>query len=155
MWPVSIAWQKPLQKQPPKKPPSQRVCLYRKNDITKFEPPPIPCPGRLSGNPAWSIDGFRTVANPLYVFHATVVLSRASKKAGFKVWLKKKSRKRRLKNNLLILILRPVILHPDCKFKTKKQLFLEIFLRILFDFMDVNFFSGIRLHLTGVLTGTL
>jgi hypothetical protein len=49
-------------------------------------------------NPAWSIDGFKAIANEPSGFHATVVLSRVSKKAGFIVWLKK-SRKRRLKDN--------------------------------------------------------
>jgi len=47
----------------------------------------------------WAIDGFRVIANPPSVFHATVVLSRASKKTGFIVWLKKESRKGRPKNN--------------------------------------------------------
>jgi hypothetical protein len=55
--------------------------------------------GRLSGSLAWSIDGFRVIGNPPSVFHATAVLSRVSKKAGFIVWLKKKSRKRRPKIN--------------------------------------------------------
>jgi hypothetical protein len=55
--------------------------------------------GRLAGNPAWTIDGFRAIANPPDVFHATAVLSRVSKKAGFIVWLKKKRRKRRPKIN--------------------------------------------------------
>jgi len=46
-----------------------------------------------------SIDGFRAIAKPPGVFHATAVLSRVSKKEGFIAWLKKKSRKRRPKNN--------------------------------------------------------
>jgi hypothetical protein len=72
--------------------------LLKKN-ITIFEPPPFSCPCRLSGNPAWSIDGFRAIGNPPSVFHATVVLNRVSKKAGFIVWLKKKSGKRQPKIN--------------------------------------------------------
>ena len=53
----------------------------------------LPCPGRLSGNPAWSIDGFKVIENPPGVFHATVVLSRVAKRAGFTVWLKKRKGK--------------------------------------------------------------
>jgi len=50
-------------------------------------------------SPMSQIDGFRAIVKPPGVFHATVVLSRVSKKAGFIVWLKKKSRKRRPKVN--------------------------------------------------------
>jgi len=47
--------------------------------------------GCLSGNPAWSIDGFRAIANEPSAFQATAVLGRASKKAGFIAWLKKRN----------------------------------------------------------------
>ena len=53
----------------------------------------FPCPGRLSGNPAWSIAGFRVIANPPGVFHATNGWGRVSKKGGFIAWLKKRGGK--------------------------------------------------------------
>jgi len=51
---------------------------------------------------ARSIDGFKAIENPPGVFRATAVLSRVSKRAGFIVWLKKKSRKRWLEVNLIL-----------------------------------------------------
>jgi hypothetical protein len=52
--------------------------------------------------PIRSVAGLRVIANPPSVFHETAGLSRALKKVGLIVWLKRKRRKRKPKSAVQI-----------------------------------------------------
>jgi len=93
MWPVSIDCINHSKNNHRKNPPHKESAFIEKAISQLLNRLHFHVQARLSGNPAWSIDGFRAIANPAGVSHATDFLSRVSKKAGFIVWLKKRAGK--------------------------------------------------------------